>query len=784
MPLAPFGPAVAILLLLSSATRVRAQEIAAITPDPTSLGPVPRETPIFATTPDGRPTRQLMHRSLAAEISSGFEMATDDRWANLLAFHKHYAVHGDAGNLIGWTGDLSICDPGTVSSQFHDLVLRRINYFRGQAGLSTNIQFDQSKNQAAQEAALVMARERALSHTPLQDFPQNPCVTAAIETAASSSNLTLGSFGYDAIDRLILDDGPQNGAVGHRRWLFYPRAQEMGHGSIPWTANHTSASAIWVIGNFAASPPPRPVTWPNEGYCPHPLVPNEEANFPRWSFSYPGADFSKASVAMTFDGDPIATIREAFHRQIGDNALAWRPADIPSTPPATGRDAIAHVAISGIQNAPFDSYAYDVRIYDPFDLQQSLTITGPSAPTTQGKSVYHFTPIDGLDGYLLRIGRLADSTWEEGAEHLTSIIDRTSASYNLQSTALASSGNHSFHLLFPDQGSQSFEIDRSIVAKKNSVLQFKYRFRFFFPHSRLRVEVSDSDGTFWRTIWEQAGTNASGSSSEWDSSWIAVNEPIPPEFQGASIRIRFQITANGSFYQWNEGNNANHYGAFLDDVRVSHTSQILDEHRTELDAGASSFVLNESIAGAPLAAGSHYTIQVAPVIGGSTFAYSSPLTVQPTEQTLTEEEQWLLTHFGTTEPAAFQTPEADFDQDGIGNLLERALGSDPKRHDEEERSLILPSGEIGPSGHPFLAFTIPSEPHNDLTYEVQQSTDLRTWNGLARKRGKTPWEPLRQGVTIDDRMMTNQRVSVRIGAPHPANEFTSFSLRLQVSKTD
>ena len=48
---------------------------------------------------------------------------------------------------LGWTGDVSTCNPGTISALSLDNTLDRINYFRNLVGLPSNITFDSLLNQ-------------------------------------------------------------------------------------------------------------------------------------------------------------------------------------------------------------------------------------------------------------------------------------------------------------------------------------------------------------------------------------------------------------------------------------------------------------------------------------------------------------------------------------------------------------------------------------------------------------------------------------------------------------
>ena len=714
---------------------------------------------------------------------SGFSIDTSSRRGNLIDYHQHYVTEGNDVDLIQWNGNVTSCDEGSISDTFQDLVRRRINYYRGQAGLSTTIAFDESKNAAAQQAALVMVRQKSLSHTPFTDWPANPCVTPASEVTASASNLSLGSYGLESIDRLILDDGSNNGPVGHRRWFFYPQAVEMGHGSIPFVTNFTSACVVWVVGDFGSVPQAKPVTWPNEGYCPHPLIPNDSVPYPRWSISYPGADFSKARVHMTYDGSEVSLIQEPVKVLIGDNTLVWRPAGIPSTPPPAETDSVARVTITGIESAPFTTYTYNVVIYDPYNLSEPLAFTGPDAPAVSGGTQYDFNPIISADGYRLRVASQAPVSWTEGAETLDTIIDQTSDSYQLQSTTMASSGSRSFHLLFPTFGEQSFEVDRTLIPSESSILRFKRRFRFFYPPSTLYAELSDDEGTSWNPIWETAGTTRIGSSAEWDTTWISESQPIPSQYVGRPVRLRFRIATGGSFFQWTPGNTVAHYGVFIDDAFISETSQLLQENVTELAADATSFVLDAATAGGELSKESSYLVQLAPILGGHQFSYSLPVMLKPTESIVDERTAWLQTHFGSSEEVGSQAPTSDFDEDGLSNLIERALNLNPTQADEPPS--VLPTGGVPSSGtlsgRPVMTLTLPTEPHADLIYEVQHSTSLTSWAPLARKAGTGEWQALVPDTIIEESPPEGGRVPLTVAAPTVLFGNGGLHLRLSIT---
>ena len=208
--------------------------------------------------------------------------------------------------------DVSSCQPGDLTSTFKDNFLLRTMYFRRAAGLQNTITENQGKSNKAQQAALMMEANGTLDHFPPASWN---CFTADGSNAAANSNLSnIGDI--STIDLYINDQGSSNYAVGHRRWILWPRLQEIGIGST------SDANAMWVIGN-AASPPadaPEFISWPPEGYLPSRFA------FQRWSFSKAGANFNEASVSMENEnGNSVTVVTEDLQAGFGDPTIVWRP---------------------------------------------------------------------------------------------------------------------------------------------------------------------------------------------------------------------------------------------------------------------------------------------------------------------------------------------------------------------------------------------------------------------------------------------------------------------------
>ncbi len=246
----------------------------------------------------------------------------------VLALYRDYYLTSE-GVLPAWTGNVAVGAPGTVSTAYQTATLRRINYFRAMSGLPGNVLLDPAASAKCQQTALMMAAQANVSHHPSSSWRY---YTPAAAEAAAHSNLALDTRndeGPAAIDRYIADDGPANASVGHRRWLLYAGTFQTGIGIVPpEVGSHPGTNATWVRGEGPATLPGvrASVAWPPAGYVPAPLV------YARWSFSYPNADFSRATVRVLKNGVPLAVIVEPLGCQsrtdgtgtsAGNNTLAW-----------------------------------------------------------------------------------------------------------------------------------------------------------------------------------------------------------------------------------------------------------------------------------------------------------------------------------------------------------------------------------------------------------------------------------------------------------------------------
>lgn len=200
----------------------------------------------------------------------------------------------------GWTGSISGCHRGSVSTNSRSATLRAVNFVRRLGGLAP-VRFDSTMNAHAQSTALIMAANQQLSHYPTSSWR---CWTRTGATTAARSNLALAypDITSAGLVEMYMDDiGNGNEAVGHRRWVMNPFATSMGSGSTG------TANALQVVGPTSSRRPnPAYVGWPTKGWFPDTLEPHG-----RWSLSAGDAraDFRYAQVHV-YQGTRQLTVKK------------------------------------------------------------------------------------------------------------------------------------------------------------------------------------------------------------------------------------------------------------------------------------------------------------------------------------------------------------------------------------------------------------------------------------------------------------------------------------------
>ena len=147
------------------------------------------------------------------------------------------------------------------------------------------------------------------------------------------------------------------------------------------------------------------------------------------------------------------------------------------------------------------------------------------------------------------------------------------ASDFISATVYAESHPHSFHLSHGSGGDSWLELDRVLVPRIGSRLQFKSRLRYASTSQSGRVLISIDDGRTWPyEIFKQSGNGTLGET---------VFRDVPPisldAFAGQSIRIRFAYVfssteGSGSRYS----SSADEFGWFFDDIAVTSAEELIN----------------------------------------------------------------------------------------------------------------------------------------------------------------------------------------------------------------
>ena len=491
-----------------------------------------------------------LHANAVTPAPASLSVTTTDRRQSRAFFN---AIYGASENVpIDWTGSLSGTPgtsatgaAGTTADAYKAAVQLRINWFRAMAGIPASVGMDSVESSEDQDAALMMAANNALSHTPPSTWL---LYTSTGANAAGNSNLALGNVGPDAISYgYIQDFGSNNTALGHRRWILYPQTQTMATGDIPPTNGFSSANATWILDANVngARPPVRDtyVAWPPPGYVPYQVV------FPRWSFSYPGADFSGATVTMTSNGSSVPVQMEAVDNPgYGENTVAWDyngldGSTVDSSAPRPSSDTTYQVAVNGVMvSGSAKSFSYSVTVFDPAVAgpgDPPPTVTGPSAPVVGQGSAYSVAGIPAFaSGFTYRASTFSAFSTVYGAEGgLQGVVATTSAGYNPVDTSTAASGGASYHLAMPDFTTQGLTLPGEYaLPQAPASLSFSSRLGVATSAQTAHVQISSDDGNTWTDVYAQSGSGDPGETS------FTTRSLDLSAYSGLVIMVRFTYT--------------------------------------------------------------------------------------------------------------------------------------------------------------------------------------------------------------------------------------------------
>lgn len=271
--------------------------------------------------------------------------------------------------------DVAACRPGMLSQKTLADMLSALNTIRALHRLPA-VSLSSADQNAATQAALMMAANGQLSHTPPTSWK---CYSAAGAAGAGSSNLYGGTIspylgftndeGYLAgwmteVSNLVAD------SVGHRRWLLNPFLGTVAYGRVAGLVDgnsRTDAAALKVFNNAgqptAVSGLPPFVGYPYGDYPAKYFDTRALLSFSviadaASSGGNRAVDFSRATIAVTGPSGALAVSKQAADNDgFGiPNNLQWAVAGLQAG--MTYDVAIGGVAVRGVAT----SYTYRFRI--------------------------------------------------------------------------------------------------------------------------------------------------------------------------------------------------------------------------------------------------------------------------------------------------------------------------------------------------------------------------------------------------------------------------------------
>jgi len=504
----------------------------------------------------------------------------------------------------GWTGNVATGVAGTTSEAFKRAVILRVNMFRAYSGIPAGITHYLTWDGMDQSAALMMSANNTLSHTPGTNWR---FYSVGGATAAGKSNLALGSYGPQSINNYMEDAGSINTVAGHRRWILYPQTRQMGTGDIVASGAYNSANALWVQDTAHLSdvrPAVRDafVAWPPKGYVPYQLV------YPRWSFAYPGANFSQSAVSMTLNGVAIPVAIQSRTNGYGENTLVFVPnnlnPDAWTGPVKPTSDLsyvvkVSNVVISGLAK----SFTYTVRSFDPARLGSDTPpylISGSSTPKVGVYKTYTVPAQVLATGYQWKSSTKAPFTTLTGAEVLNEVDAKVPTGLLLRDATVKYAGLYSYHLANPNFAESSFTLKYPVFCNSTSALTFYSRLGYATTSQSAIVEVSVDNGKQWAPIWTQKGNNGAGSAS------FATRSISLAAFNGREIKVRFRyaVGAGSAYTQTSAG-----MGWYVDNVAFTAAHKLVGSAVSSV-APTPSFSFKPTVA-------QPYVLQVRAVVLGS-----------------------------------------------------------------------------------------------------------------------------------------------------------------------
>ncbi|MGO8763513.1 MAG: hypothetical protein ACLQSR_00075 [Limisphaerales bacterium] len=545
----PFAKSFCLMAVLAPALMISLTGRGQQTPDvrqvnPPDLGQAAPAPSGLSLNPPAKGTKGSL--PMLQPVTGGFSVNTDAREETRDFYNGLFPVSDNVPQDS--TADASVCVPGHNSNAFQQAELLRLNWFRAMAGMPATISLNPIDNWGSQQMAVIMSENNVLNHNP----PDTYTCYNTFAASYAGGDQALGADGAEATMLFIWDFGTNNSEVGHRRWILYPSETVMGFGDVPGAGTNAAANLTYVFdpASFGARPATRKpyVSWPPEGFVPYQVV------FPYWSFALSNADFSAATVSMTSNGVPVATVIQPYKTGYGENTLVWVPMGLDGTQegatfPFDGTDTVYSVTVGNItNNGVAVSYSYNVTVFDPAMPGADYIPTamnGPAQAVAGAGTVYSaVAPNDPhVSSYNFLIAQtVSGNLFDDGSMGLMNFTLTPPPNYSVTTTEPFGSGS-CFNLehYLANSSPQFLQLNEELLPATNTVLDFESELGFATANEVARVQVSADSGANWADIYTQSG-NGSYESSFTEHSLSLSN------YAGTAIRLRFNYDYQGGEY--------------------------------------------------------------------------------------------------------------------------------------------------------------------------------------------------------------------------------------------
>lgn len=276
-----------------------------------------------------------------------------------------------AAALYDVVPDVATCRAGTLKASVKATLLTNLNAIRALHRLPA-VSYSEVEDAQEADSSLIMAANRALSHTPPTSWT---CYSSSGATGAGASNLIIGwgtGLGFGSEDDQLAGWMNEGGSaqLGHRRWMLSPFLGKTSYGRVSTIladGTRVTAASLRVFsfagGSGSVSGVPAFVAYPFGDYPIRYFRANDYLSFS--AIANNGGSFGANSnvryggAAITVTG-PSGNLAVSAVTSDNDgygvaNNVQWRVAGLQQNVTYT-------VRISGVTGAPQSEYSYTFRM--------------------------------------------------------------------------------------------------------------------------------------------------------------------------------------------------------------------------------------------------------------------------------------------------------------------------------------------------------------------------------------------------------------------------------------